>query len=240
MSRFGPSGGAGPSGIVGRACEQEEQGPEAQAVFRKEVAVAGFGGAAAARELERVLPKQSARLQMVKNTAYAWRQALFFLLAIVVPCALLIVLTKSAGEPACRGEVSSVAFIAALSKVEFGEGSQVNIPIAVLIWLMIYPMMLKVEPSCLKDVGRKPKGLVLTLVVNWLIKPFTMAALGVVQMAMSDGLEENVANRTAIGNGELKRRREASVGVSKNDVERGASEGGQIGDAVVSLQRQGD
>jgi len=44
---------------------------------------------------------------------------------------------------------------------------------------MIYPMMLKVEPSCLKDVGKKPKGLALTLVVNWLIKPFTMAALGV-------------------------------------------------------------
>jgi ACR3 family arsenite transporter len=44
---------------------------------------------------------------------------------------------------------------------------------------MIYPMMLKVDPSCLEDVGKKPKGLALTLVVNWLIKPFTMAALGV-------------------------------------------------------------
>ena len=55
----------------------------------------------------------------------------------------------------------------------------VNLVVAVLIWLMIYPMMLKVEPSCLKDVGRKPKGIFLTLVVNWLIKPFTMAALGV-------------------------------------------------------------
>lgn len=55
----------------------------------------------------------------------------------------------------------------------------VNLVVAVLIWLMIYPMMLKVEPSCLKDVGKKPKGLALTLVVNWLIKPFTMAALGV-------------------------------------------------------------
>jgi ACR3 family arsenite transporter len=55
----------------------------------------------------------------------------------------------------------------------------VNLVVAVLIWLMIYPMMLKVEPSCLKDVGKKPKGLALTLIVNWLIKPFTMAALGV-------------------------------------------------------------
>ncbi len=54
-----------------------------------------------------------------------------------------------------------------------------NVVVAALIWLMIYPMMLKVEPSCLKDVGRRPKGLALTLVVNWLIKPFTMAALGV-------------------------------------------------------------
>jgi ACR3 family arsenite transporter len=63
-----------------------------------------------------------------------------------------------------------------VSRLEF---AQVNLVVAVLIWLMIYPMMLKVEPSCLKDVGRKPKGLALTLVVNWLIKPFTMAALGV-------------------------------------------------------------
>jgi arsenite transporter len=59
------------------------------------------------------------------------------------------------------------------------EVAKVNLVVAVLIWLMIYPMMLKVEPSCLRDVGRKPKGLVLTLVVNWLIKPFSMAALGV-------------------------------------------------------------
>lgn len=59
------------------------------------------------------------------------------------------------------------------------ELARVNLVVAVLIWLMIYPMMLKVEPGCLKDVGRKPKGLALTLVVNWLIKPFTMAALGI-------------------------------------------------------------
>ena len=59
------------------------------------------------------------------------------------------------------------------------EFAHVNLVIAVLIWLMIYPMMLKVDPSCLKDVGKKPRGLALTLVVNWLIKPFTMAGLGV-------------------------------------------------------------
>jgi len=58
------------------------------------------------------------------------------------------------------------------------EWARVNLVVAVLIWLMVYPMMLKVDPSCLRDVGRKPKGLALTLVVNWLIKPFSMAALG--------------------------------------------------------------
>jgi ACR3 family arsenite transporter len=59
------------------------------------------------------------------------------------------------------------------------QWARVNLVVAILIWLMIYPMMLKVDPSCLGDVGKKPKGLALTLVVNWLIKPFTMAALGV-------------------------------------------------------------
>ena len=56
--------------------------------------------------------------------------------------------------------------------------AQVNLLIALLIWLMIYPMMMQIDFSSLKDVGKKPKGLALTLVVNWLIKPFTMAALG--------------------------------------------------------------
>jgi len=59
-----------------------------------------------------------------------------------------------------------------LSKMEINK---VNIPIAVLIWLMIYPMMLQIDFSGLKTVRRNPKGLVLTVVVNWLIKPFTMA-----------------------------------------------------------------
>ncbi len=51
----------------------------------------------------------------------------------------------------------------------------VNIPVAILIWLMIYPMMLQVDFASIKNVGKRPKGLILTLVVNWLIKPFTMA-----------------------------------------------------------------
>jgi len=55
------------------------------------------------------------------------------------------------------------------------EMFRVNIPIAILIWLMIYPMMLQIDFSSIKKIGKAPKGLILTLVVNWLIKPFTMA-----------------------------------------------------------------
>jgi len=58
------------------------------------------------------------------------------------------------------------------------EIAHVNLVVAVLIWVMIYPMMVQVDFAAIKDVGRAPKGLILTLVVNWLIKPFTMAALG--------------------------------------------------------------
>lgn len=54
------------------------------------------------------------------------------------------------------------------------EIASVNIPIGILIWLMIYPMMLKIDFSSVKRVGKNPKGLYLTWVVNWLIKPFTM------------------------------------------------------------------
>ncbi|GAA5041973.1 arsenical-resistance protein [Marivirga lumbricoides] len=52
---------------------------------------------------------------------------------------------------------------------------QVNIPIAIFIWMMIYPMMLQIDLSSIKKVGRKPKGILLTVVVNWFLKPFTMA-----------------------------------------------------------------
>jgi ACR3 family arsenite transporter len=64
------------------------------------------------------------------------------------------------------------AFIASL------EVAHVNLVVAVLIWIMIYPMMVQINFASIKDVGKRPKGLVLTLVINWLIKPFTMAALG--------------------------------------------------------------
>lgn len=59
------------------------------------------------------------------------------------------------------------------------EVAHVNLVVALFIWVMIYPMMIQIDWSAVKDVGRKPRGLLLTLVVNWLIKPFTMAALGV-------------------------------------------------------------
>jgi arsenite transporter len=57
------------------------------------------------------------------------------------------------------------------------EYASVSIPVAILIWLMIYPMMLKVDFASIKNAGKKPKGLAITLVVNWLIKPFTMYAI---------------------------------------------------------------
>lgn len=60
------------------------------------------------------------------------------------------------------------------------EYASVNLIVAVLIWAMVYPMMVAVDLGSLKSVGQRPKGLIITVVINWLIKPFTMAALGVV------------------------------------------------------------
>jgi len=68
--------------------------------------------------------------------------------------------------------------VATVRDIEFGRGSQVNLPIAVLIWLMIVPMMMKVDFASIKRVGQNPRGLVVTLVVNWLVKPFSMALFG--------------------------------------------------------------
>ena len=58
------------------------------------------------------------------------------------------------------------------------EWAHVNLVVAYCIWVMIYPMMTQIDFSSIKNVGSKPKGLILTLIVNWLIKPFTMATLG--------------------------------------------------------------
>lgn len=66
------------------------------------------------------------------------------------------------------------AIPAFLGKFEYAN---VSIPIAVLIWLMIYPMMMKVDFHSVKNVGKNPKGLYVTWITNWLIKPFTMFAI---------------------------------------------------------------
>jgi ACR3 family arsenite transporter len=64
----------------------------------------------------------------------------------------------------------------ALARLEYGS---VNFVVAILIWFMVYPMMVAVDFTSLRRIHERPKGLVITLTVNWLIKPFTMAALGV-------------------------------------------------------------
>ena len=76
------------------------------------------------------------------------------------------------------GVVLGVASPTTFELIAQFEYAHVNLLVAVLIWLMIYPMMIQIDFSSIKDVGQKPKGLMLTLVINWLIKPFTMAALG--------------------------------------------------------------
>ena len=57
------------------------------------------------------------------------------------------------------------------------EIAHVNIVVAVFIWVMIYPMMVQIDFSAIKNVGKNPRGLMLTIIINWLVKPFTMAAL---------------------------------------------------------------
>jgi arsenite transporter len=69
------------------------------------------------------------------------------------------------------------AVVQSVRGLEFGRGSQINVPIAALIWLMITPMMMKVDFGSIRQVGKKPTGLMVTLFVNWLVKPFSMALL---------------------------------------------------------------
>ncbi|MCW9028507.1 MAG: ACR3 family arsenite efflux transporter [Kangiella sp.] len=85
-----------------------------------------------------------------------------------------------------------------IAKLEYAH---VNILVAVLIWLMIFPMMVQVDFKSIKDVGKKPKGLILTLVINWLIKPFTMAALGVLffKFFFADLVDPQTANEYIAG-----------------------------------------
>jgi len=70
---------------------------------------------------------------------------------------------------------SAPEFVQWLRGWEFGEGSHVNASIAVLIWLMIIPMMMKMDVASIRNVGRRPTGLLVTLFVNWIVKPFSMA-----------------------------------------------------------------
>lgn len=67
------------------------------------------------------------------------------------------------------------AIFTAIAELEYAH---VNLVVAVFIWVMIYPMMVQIDFSAVRSVGKRPKGLLLTLVINWLVKPFTMAALG--------------------------------------------------------------
>jgi ACR3 family arsenite transporter len=64
-----------------------------------------------------------------------------------------------------------------LRELEFASGSQINVPIAALIWLMIVPMMMKVDFTAILKVGQRPKGVLITLFVNWMVKPFSMALI---------------------------------------------------------------
>jgi len=101
--------------------------------------------------------QQAKRLNLFERYLTLW----------VAVCMLIgVVLGKSAPE-----------FVQSLRSLEFGRASQVNVPIAILIWLMIIPMMMKVDFASILRVREKPRGLLVTLFVNWLVKPFSMALI---------------------------------------------------------------
>lgn len=85
-----------------------------------------------------------------------------------------------------------------LSRFEYAH---VSIPVAILIWLMIYPMMVQIDFRSILDVRKKPKGLYLTLVVNWVIAPFTMFAFAYLffKIIFSSLIEANLANEYLAG-----------------------------------------
>lgn len=93
--------------------------------------------------------------------------------------------------------------VSILARLEYAS---VNLVVAVLIWAMIFPMMVGVDFASLKHIGEKPKGLFITIVVNWLIKPFTMAALGVLffkyvyaGLISSDDAQQYIAGLILLG-----------------------------------------
>ncbi|OBX10515.1 arsenic transporter [Gallibacterium salpingitidis] len=87
-------------------------------------------------------------------------------------------LTLWVGLAIILGVVVGITIPTQIQSIAQLEIAHINIPVAVLIWLMIYPMMIQIDWSAIKNVGKKPQGLVLTLVINWLIKPFSMALIG--------------------------------------------------------------
>lgn len=92
----------------------------------------------------------------------------------------------------------SPATFAAIAAIEFAH---VNLIVAVLIWVMIYPMMIQIDFAAVRDVGKRPQGLLLTVVINWLIKPFTMAALGVLffRVVFADWVDPQSASEYIAG-----------------------------------------
>ncbi|TPH13428.1 ACR3 family arsenite efflux transporter [Litorilituus lipolyticus] len=76
------------------------------------------------------------------------------------------------------GVILGSIFPEAFALIASLEIAHVNVVVAVFIWVMIFPMMVQIDFSAIKEVGNNPKGLVLTLIINWLIKPFSMALLG--------------------------------------------------------------
>jgi len=116
----------------------------------------GEQGCTVASELATVLP-QRPRLNLFERYLTLW-----------VGLCMLAGLALGKGLPGA---------VRVLRGMELGRGSQVNLPIAVLIWLMIVPMMMKVDFASLRNVGQKPRGLLVTLFVNWLVKPFSMALI---------------------------------------------------------------
>ena len=87
-------------------------------------------------------------------------------------------LTVWVGIAILLGVIVANIFPEPFQNIENLEYAKINILIAICIWAMVYPMMVQIDFSALKNIGEKPTGLLLTLIVNWLIKPFTMALLG--------------------------------------------------------------
>ena len=87
-------------------------------------------------------------------------------------------LTIWVGLAITAGVLLGSVFPGPVSLIAQLEIARVNLPVAILIWVMIYPMMVQIDFASVKQVGKKPRGLLLTCVINWLIKPFTMALLG--------------------------------------------------------------